>query len=186
MSARLSLLVIVTGALAIAGCGGGGVASKNVSSGAGSTVAADSSVATTDTTSVSTTESSSTSPLSRSQLVARADTICRRLNAELGSAKYYIRTQQDVIRVAPLRAATETGALTELEKLTPPASVASAYQRMLVARHTLIEDIVKLGQDAAIRDKEAEMPLFASSAAVVRQMGLAARDSGFKYCSQLG
>jgi hypothetical protein len=78
--------------------------------------------------------------------------------------------------------------LSELNELKPPSSgaVAHYYQQILVARQALIEDTKKLGEYAASGQTQAESPVYASSAAVVEQMAVMAKQGGFKHCGQLG
>jgi hypothetical protein len=182
MRVWLSVLMLVAVTLSATGCGG----SKGGTNTATSSAAA--SVATTPITSASSqtgaTGNGSGKPLSASQLVARADAICARLNTKLG--RDVVHNQPEVARVAPHRAAIEQAALTELSRLLPPASMATDYQQMLAVRHTLIEDTIKLGIDAKAGYAQAERPVYSSSTALVGQMAATAQRNGFKHCGQLG
>jgi hypothetical protein len=184
MRTRLPVLVLVMAVLAIAGCG----SSSKTGSSASSTSAGSTSPATTasSTTTPASTTASAGPPLSKSQLVARADAICKQLNAGLDSEKNKVRTQQDIIRVVALRVGLEQTALTELSKLTPSASMAQDYQQLLKTRQTLIEDTKKLGEDAAANNSKAETPVYVSSAALIRQMAKTAKHDGLTYCGALG
>jgi hypothetical protein len=180
--------------LLTAGCGGSSKAgTTNVAStnpGSTSTVSTNTgSTSTTASTTASTTGSNSGGSgkaLTASQLVAKADAICGRANSELEVAeKNKVRTQQDVVRVAPERAGIERTAVTELSKLTPPASMSQDWNQIIAARKTLIEELTKLGEDAAAGNTKAEESLFTSSATVQRQLAAAAQRSGFKHCGQV-
>jgi hypothetical protein len=184
MRVRLSVLVPIVAVLAVTGCGSSSKAGSSASSTNAESTSAGT-TATASTTPVSTTGGSGP-PLSRSELVARADAICKPLNTELVSSKYKVKTLQDIARIAPQRAAAEQTALSVLSKLTPPSSMAQDYQKMLVARQTVIEDIRKLGEDAAANNMKAATPLYTSSATVIRHMGATATRNGFKYCGELG
>ncbi|MGH2879517.1 MAG: hypothetical protein ACRDK4_07935 [Solirubrobacteraceae bacterium] len=98
----------------------------------------------------------------------------------------HVKNQQDIAGIASHRASVEQTALSDLRGLTPPASMAHDYRQMLAARQTLIEDVTKLGADAAANNTQAEQPLYSSSTAVVRQMAATAQSNGFKYCGELG
>jgi len=185
------VLVLVAATLAVAGCGGG--SSKTMSGSANSTDTNSAATATTapTTTTTSSTRTASTGsgsgkPLSRVVLIVRADAICKRLNAELDRTKNNISSQQDIVRIAPRRAAVEQTALTELGGLTPPNSMAADYQQMLATRQTLIEDIKKLGEDAATNNSGAESAVYSASTPLVHQMAAMALRDGFKYCGELG
>ena len=140
--------------------------------------------ATPTTTGSSSTGSGGVLPASR--FAVKADAVCSRLNADLIAAKDIIRTSQDIVRIAPQRAAAEQTALTELSKLKPPASMAQGYQQMLAARQALIEDTIRLGDYAATNNTKAGPPLFEASERVVRQMGAAARRIGLEDCGRIG
>jgi hypothetical protein len=178
----LPLSLLATIAFAVAGCGSG--SSQTASTSPGSTNPGTTSVSTTNTT--ATVAVASGTPLSRTQIISRADAICRRLNAELDTAKSKISTQADIVHIAPQRAALEQSTLVLLSKLTPPASMAHDYQQILTDRQVLIEDLTKLGQDAAANNLSAEQPVFSSSAAVVSQLAVTGQRDGFKYCKQVG
>jgi hypothetical protein len=184
MGIRVTTLILVAAVLAIAGCGGSSKnTTSNTSTRAGSTGTVSTSSSTTGA--VSTTADTSKA-LSNARLVAQADAICKRLNTKLDNGNDNASTQQDIVRIAPQRAATEQTALNELSKLTPPASMADDYQQMLADRQTVIEDIKKLGDDAAANDSSAEIPVYKSSSAVTEQLATTAKRSGFRYCGEVG
>jgi hypothetical protein len=180
MYRRLAGLVLTASTLAFVGCGGSGKANSSTSTGS-----SDATVATTPST--STTPAPVTAPgppLSTAQLVAKAQTICRRLNVHLAGPKYVIRSQQDLVRIVPLRIAAEQSTLTELSKLTPPASSTTGYKQLLAARRTLIEDTTKLGEDAATGNPNTNS-VYASSATVEREMAETAKSVGIVECGHI-
>src|SRR6202035_4742899 len=134
MRTRLPTVALGAVMILIAGCGGG--SSTGASNSASVTNAGSTTTTATSTTAASTgrtASSSSGKPLPRPQLIARAVTICRRLNSELDSRSNVIRNTQDIVRLIPQRAAREQVALSELSSLTPPAKIAHDYRQMLAA-----------------------------------------------------
>lgn len=118
------------------------------------------------------------------QLVAKADRICLGLNRELEAAKSVIRSQADIVRIAPRRVALEGKALSRLSALTPPPAIANDYEQLLVARRTLMEDTSKLAAYAVA--KHAQTDLFAASAGMVRNMATIAQRDGYSDCGRVG
>jgi hypothetical protein len=72
--------------------------------------------------------SSHTKPLTRAELIARADAICRRILTEVDWPKAKAQTLRSVVdRLAAL----EEQAANELEQLTPPASMYDEYRTIV-------------------------------------------------------
>ncbi len=187
MGPRLpALTLIVTATFLFTGCGSG--SSKAGSSTADSTNPGTSGDVRTsaDSSSGGSNSGRSNKRLSAIQLVAKADEICRRLNAEITAAKTTVQTQQDIMRVASQRAAIERVAVVDMSKLNPPASMERDWQEIILARKMLIEDLTKVSQYAAAKNTQNERPLYLSSANLARHMAATAQHSGFKYCGQLG
>lgn len=63
--------------------------------------------------------------LSRSELIAKADPICRRANAAIDHSKFNV---SNVAQLAPGMAAAQNQASAELAKLTPPSSMAADWK----------------------------------------------------------
>jgi hypothetical protein len=63
--------------------------------------------------------------LSRAELIAKADPICRRANDTLNGSKL---NAHNVAQLAPMLAATEHQVSVELAKLTPPSSMAADWK----------------------------------------------------------
>lgn len=153
-------LVLVAAALAAGGCGGGS------------------------------SDARSAGPLPdgspRSQLIARADAICRRLNAQIKANKQSSLRLNEIARFAPRNAALEATALKELSKLTPPASIARDWHQVIAYRRTLMEELVKLGRYAKANNARAIHKLAASKKRVHQKLLATATRNGFKDCPQIG
>lgn len=70
--------------------------------------------------------------LSRSELIAKADPICQRINTTLTEAKL---TPQNIAQVAPGIATAELQASAELTKLAPPSSMAADWKVIVDGFH---------------------------------------------------
>lgn len=131
-------------------------------------------------------QASARTPLSKAQLLAAGESVCRHLNKELAASKDVIRTQADYARVAPQRAAIVSASMVELKKLTPPASIAGDWQKIVSDRQSLDEYITKLGQDATAKDSNAIRLALASSSVVVQDLYAVATRVGLKECAHIG
>lgn len=154
--------VLVAAALAAGGCGGGS----------------------SDARSAEPLPNSASSP--RSQLIARADAICRRLNTKIAAHKPANLGLAEIARGAPRNAAFEKTALEELRKLTPPASMARDWRRMIAYRILLMEELVELGRYAKAKDARGIKTLTASKKRLHGKLFTTATHGGFKVCPQIG
>jgi hypothetical protein len=153
--------------LAAAGCGGG-------SSGTGSTNAG-------STASIP----SGDSPAER-RLIATADAICGRFNTEIATTKPAGVGASELARSAPVNASLEQAALRELSKLTPPASLAGDWRRVIADRRTLAEELVKLGRYAKANNAAGIRALVVSKKAMHRELLKTATRAGFADCARVG
>jgi hypothetical protein len=168
---RLALLALTAIALAASGCGG---SSKTEST----TTAA--STTTPATTAAAKTEAGKS--LTRTELIAEADTICARLNAK--RAAYPIRTRQDYARVLPLLAAYDRAAAAEMSKLAPPASMANDWKLIVADTQTLADDTSRLSAYIASSNSQAGSALLSAVAKVDQQTLATAKYAGFKDCAR--
>jgi hypothetical protein len=126
---------------------------------------------------------SSSKPLTRAELTAKADAICKTVSAKISSKT--IKTQQDVARVATELASFEQTALTNLSKLVPPAELANDWKQFVAGAQTLAENTAKLGEYAKANNLKAAKGLITSSQAVQRQMVATAKRDGLTNCEQV-
>src|SRR5260370_2420778 len=89
---------------------------------------------------------SSAKPLTRAELTAKANAICKSVTAKL--AGHTVKTQKDIARVATELASFEQSALTDLSKLVPPAELADDWKQFVAGAQTLAENTSKLGEYA--------------------------------------
>ncbi|HEY2142002.1 MAG TPA: hypothetical protein VGG98_08080 [Solirubrobacteraceae bacterium] len=119
-------------------------------------------------------------------MIARADAICRRLNAELAASKPASQGVHEIARVAPRRAALEQAAVSELSKLMPPAKIAREWQRVVAYRRTLAQELVKAAQFARANDIAAIRSLATSKARGHKELNAIAIRAGFTDCARIG
>jgi len=161
-------LALVAAALAAGGCGGGSSDAKS----AGSLASGN-----------PTPSGSSRVP---SQLVARADAICRRLNTEIVATNPSKLQIRKIVSLTPQRVALERTALKELSKLAPPASIARDWRQMMAYRKTLIEELIRLGRYAKANDTQSIKSLAVSKKRVHQRLFATATRDGFKDCARVG
>jgi hypothetical protein len=124
-------------------------------------------------------------PLSASQLIARAETICRQRNTAIDAVRLPGVSAEDVVRFASQSAALEQTAFTALGRLNPPASMAGDWHKVLAYDRSLLDDVIELEEAAEHHDKQI-IPTLTRTAETVKQQLLAtAQRDGFKYCARL-
>ncbi|HTD57259.1 MAG TPA: hypothetical protein VK672_00040 [Solirubrobacteraceae bacterium] len=126
---------------------------------------------------------SSPKPLTRAELTAKANAICKTVTVKL--AGHTIKTQSDIARVAVELAAFEQAALNELSKLVPPAELASDWKQFIAGAQTLAENTQKLGEYAKVNNLKGAHGLIVSSQAVQKQMVTIAKRDGLTGCEQV-
>lgn len=169
LHSHLMALVLVGLTVVISGCGGSAKTGTSTSA----------------TLSTPSTSATSTAPASdsRAVFIAHAEPICARLNAQLDAAN--VKTQADLIRVLSQAAVYEQAELEELKKLTPPASIADDWRRMLAYTHVWSINSAKAGNAAKAKDFKASAALVSKTTAIEERLATVAKHSGFKQCGLL-
>lgn len=126
---------------------------------------------------------SSSKPLTRAELTAKANAICKTVTAKISSKS--ISTEQQVSRVAGELAAFEQTALTSLSKLVPPAELETDWKVFVSGAQTLAENTAKLGEYARSKNLKAAKALILSSEATQKQMVVIAKRDGLTACEQV-
>jgi hypothetical protein len=127
---------------------------------------------------------SSSKPLTRAELTAKADTICKSVSAKLATNKK-ISSIQDIARTAPKLASSEQSALNELSKLVPPAAMEADWKTFITGAQSLAENTAKLGEYAKSNNLKSARTLIVSSETTVKQMTAIAQKYGIKNCEQV-
>jgi hypothetical protein len=177
---QFATLALAGTALAASGCGGSAKPSSQTTS---ATNVASSSQTTAAATTTQSQPSSPTPPLTTVQLIAKADPICARVNAERVSN--IIRSKQDYIRVSSEVSSYQQRAIAELVRLIPPASLASTWNTILDGYRTFASDMATISHDVATNQTSTANDVLAASGKIQRQTAAVARRAGFKDCGNV-
>jgi hypothetical protein len=160
---RLAVCVLASAALAASGCGSS-KSSSNDNSVSGTTASAN--------------------RLTRSELIAKGDAICARVNQRVFSNP--ARTTADLVRLTPRLSEYELAAAREMEKLNPPTSLLSDWQQIVAASKTLAEHTGELGEQVAKKNTVAARATLSTDATLQSELFAIAKRDGFKVCSRPG
>jgi hypothetical protein len=127
--------------------------------------------------------SSSPKPLTRAELTAKADTICKSVSAKVAGKT--ANTIQAVARTATELSSSEQSALNELSKLVPPTAMETDWKAFIAGAQTLAENTAKLGEYAKSNKLKSARTLIVSSEATAKQMTSIAQKYGIKNCEQV-
>src|ERR1700722_7098418 len=113
----------------------------------------------------------SSKPLTNSELIAKADPICKRINTQIA---YYSNLKpsdhQDLLnaaavaRAAPLISATERSAQISLAKLTPSTALSEDWKQFVAGVRSLSEDSQQFANDIQAKNALATDALASSVA----------------------
>jgi hypothetical protein len=150
---RLVLLAMSATVLVASGCGSGTSTNANDShSGATTGGGTTSNVATGSSSNASNREESK--QLTREQLTANANPICKRVHAQLRALSTG-HGKQDAEHLFLRSAAYERAGLAELQKLSPPADLEADWKQILTAMSTLVGDSMKYAEYAKAKNLNA-------------------------------
>lgn len=124
---------------------------------------------------------SSPKSLTRSDLIARADAICRRVNAKLTGTR--IRSKRTFVELAVY----EHAAVTEMRKLIPPASMEKGWGQIVSGAQARADATANLGKYSlaeAFRGTPATRSAYTAGVEGARRMLAAAQREGLKDCAQ--
>ncbi len=181
--ALISLLLPAALVPAIAGCGGGSSTAAPTVRSASTTSAATTTRAPTGTTAPTRQAAPQQSDAS---FVARADAVCRGINAEISSVKAKSSSVAEVKRFVPRNAALERAGVARLEQLTPPAPLKDAWQSILGYRRALATELGALLREARENDQPEMKAVIASKKQVHTNLDKVATANGFKECGKVG
>jgi hypothetical protein len=126
-------------------------------------------------------QSPKSGPLSRQELIAKADLICRRVNAKRARTKY--ASAADYARLVPALAEYQQAAVAAMRELVAPASMRSSWNQMVSDAQQFADSVVKFGEYAkANKLREVTSVSIAGMKANERLMALAKR-KGFVDCA---
>jgi hypothetical protein len=127
---------------------------------------------------------------SKPPLIARADAICKPLNArrKADNAKVgavtSVATLPKVAQVAPGLVAYERKAVAELRRLTAPASLAAPWRKILAGTQKLVDNTAKLGEDAQAGNLQGVKDVIHKSQETERALIVTAKTAGFAHCGR--
>lgn len=173
---RLAALALAAAILTVSGCGGSSKTSSTTT--AASTTAP---ATTASTTTATSTKTATGPPLTRIELIAKAEPICARANAELNSTT--IKSRAELARALPQAAAYDQVEATELSNLVPPASMASDWKQIIAGLQTFGDDTDKAGEDLESGSSEAAGSVYAAAKKGHEQLVAIAKRDGFKQCA---
>jgi hypothetical protein len=122
------------------------------------------------------------SALTRAELLSRATVICERNNKILAS--HEVKTPRDYPRVLPLASRYDDAAASELERLTPPASMAAEWRSVTAGLHDFAAGLARLGRYAG-KHSIIGSSQFAAMAKLQQQLATKARHAGLSACLRL-
>jgi hypothetical protein len=121
--------------------------------------------------------------LTRAEIIEKADDICERAN-KARSLMPSINTPKDYGTILPRVAASEKAAIAELEKLTPPPSMATDWKYILTAARTLATETNTFGYYMSSGNPRAARLLMKKGARIQKPMVATAKRDGFVECSK--
>ncbi len=124
----------------------------------------------------------STKALSRTELIAKADPICRRISTEVASLptkspQLYGNALQRVV-------ADEQAAANEFDKLTPPASMATDWKQIISSDRTLAENTGRYDQYLVTHNYRAKRAVLEAANGARQTLISTAKRDGFVDCAQ--
>lgn len=182
LPARLLTLVVAVVVVAITGCGG---ASKSSSDASLSTQQKTSNSQTTDAqpsaSSTATTSSSHTKPLTRNELITKADLICRRVNAKRAATRF--AHSGDYARLVPSLAEYQMAAVAAMRALIPPASMESSWNQIVFYAQEFAHSIAEFGRYAKANKLNDIASVSIAGVKAHEQMLAIAKHEGFHDCA---
>ncbi|HEY5194238.1 MAG TPA: hypothetical protein VIJ39_10260 [Solirubrobacteraceae bacterium] len=138
------------------------------------------------------TSTSASKPLTRSELVAKVEPICARINTKIS---YYsnltpsnskdLVSKSAIASAAPQISSVERNAVAEMEKLTPPSALANDWKQIVDGVKTVSEDTMKVGEDVKIENRTLAASVMASAETALQQMRAAAARDGLAQCEKV-
>jgi len=170
--------LVIAACLLATGCGGAPARGRGASASTGESTH-------TGRTAAIPPAASSVNTSSTTGFIARADAICARVNDEIPNPKSAGTTMAAVAREVPGIAAIERRGVAELKALSPPATLAQQWRRIVGYRSTLAGKLVPLIRYARQRDLRKVAALGQVKARVHHVLFLAARRIGSQQCGKV-
>jgi hypothetical protein len=135
---------------------------------------------------------SGSTTLTRAELVAHADPICKQVSVKRTAANDELRTAGAtstkglalLARVAPGIATDEHQAIEKLRSLKAPTALGNDWQQLLAGMQTLADDAAQIGAEANAKQLKKVEAITSSARALREQLTTIASRDGFTYCGR--
>jgi hypothetical protein len=125
---------------------------------------------------------SASNTLTRSQLIAKADPICKQANSRLDAA-LAIKNKQAIPAAAASAAAYELQASIQLAKLNPPSTMAADWKAIVAEFRTVAKSINQLGEQYK-NGRKLDVNIANEFTGAQHRRAVIAAQNGFKNCSK--
>lgn len=169
-------LVLAASLFACSGCGSNAKSTQSTSATAPQTT-------TGEATRPSPVSTKSSGPLTRTELIIKADAICYGINAKRATIKY--STPADYIRLLMPFAEYQSAAVTRLSKLIPPPSMEHSWRKIVAGARTVADITGVAIQYVRANKLDSTHPLEVKLARARTEMTSLAKREGFKDCAQV-
>lgn len=176
-SKRVRAAVAVASIFGLASCGSASTGTKQQNH------ETPSSAATVATKSVAPRQPATAGPqLSKAEFFAKADAICRRVNAKVASMQITRGTQFP--RFLAVLGTYEQSAATSMDKLNPPSSLTGDWQRIVATTRVVGINTYRVGEAAQFNKLEAESSLIRETEKLRTLARALSKQIGLKDCSK--
>lgn len=127
---------------------------------------------------------SSAQPLSRKQLISKADAVCGKLHTKV-KAIGPVKTPQDLARATRKLAGFEQQQIEAMKKLVPPKQLASDWKQMIEGVQELSESVATVSTDLQAKKKKTAQAALKQVGEIERKITAIAKRDGFNACTEV-
>lgn len=124
-------------------------------------------------------------PLTKAQLVAQGDQLCKKLEAE-AEVMDKAESPEEIADALDKVLVHYQSTLDELKKLTPPEELSAKYQEWLAGNATMMQIFEQLQAAAAKNDEAAAGELSPKMEAQIKKLDQLSKEIGFQNCTRQG
>lgn len=128
---------------------------------------------------------SSAQPLTRKQLVSKADAVCSRLHRKMKSVGP-ANSPGQLSHVAEKLAGYEQQQIEAMRKLIPPKHLASDWKQMIEGAEEISENVATLSSALQAKKKHEAQEALKQTGEVEKRVTTIAKRDGFTACSEVG
>jgi len=128
---------------------------------------------------------SSAQPLTRKQLIAKANAVCSTMHRKMKAAGT-ASTPEQLTRIARKLAGYEQQQIEAMRKLLPPKKLASDWKQMIEGAQEISESVATLSSALEAKDKKQAEEALKQTGEVEKRVTTIAKRDGFTACSELG